>query len=439
MPRKRNWIYKALILCCIVLGLFFYFFPIQFAICPISPTNLLQCIGGIWIFAMIIKKNGFINKPIAEYCLLSLFIICLGVCATSIFSSNNDYSIPIDKGAYNILYMCAAFAIVRLTDNYYCHLENTTIVIIKWLVLITVIYAIISICFFLFPELYNNYLSIITISDYAEQTSSSLSKYRLVGASTKVQYANAATHYGITLWGIIFLIKQKNNFFSTYRIISYLIITILVVAGIFSGRTFLVIILLTIVYLFLLNKKKHNRILRTGLDFISIFCPVFIVSGFLISYIFITNPMAIDWAFEMFINLSESGEISTNSTDTLGSMWHIFPDNFKTWILGDGKAYAELGYYVASDVGYIRSIFYWGLLGTFSYYFIHLLYYKILINTSDNYALKSYYLMILIWFFIYNGKEFWTPLPYLILFLVASVVDGFAIQHCKYPKFDKIL
>lgn len=437
MQRKRNWIYKVSILCCIVIGLFFYFFPIQFSICPISPTNLLQCAGGIWILIIVFKNQGLINKPIAEYCLISLFIICLGVCATSIFSSNHDYSIPLSKGAYNLLHICAAFVIVRLTNNYYSHSDNIIIVIIRWLVLITVIYAIISICFFLFPELYNNYLSIITISDQAEQTNSSLSKYRLVGASPKVQYANAASHYGIVIWGIILLIKQKNNFFSTYKIISYLIITILTVAGIFSGRTFIVIILLTIIYLFLLNKRKHNRVLRTIRDFIIIFCPVFIISGLLIGYIFMSNHMAIDWAFEMFINLFETGEISTSSTDILGSMWHIFPDNFKTWIFGDGKASAEIGYYVASDVGYIRSIFYWGLLGTFAYYSIHFLYYKILVDISDNDTLKSYYLMILIWFFIYNMKEFWTPLPYLVLFLVASVSNSFIQQRSGYFKLDE--
>ena len=61
----------------------------------------------------------------------------------------------------------------------------------------------------------------------------------------------------------------------------------------------------------------------------------------------------------------------------------VFPDNFKTWIIGDG--YIENpyrrdpyyvgpnygGYYMGTDIGYLRFIFYFGLIGlvTFISYF----------------------------------------------------------------------
>lgn len=61
---------------------------------------------------------------------------------------------------------------------------------------------------------------------------------------------------------------------------------------------------------------------------------------------------------------------------------YVFPDNIKTWIIGDG--YMENpyvsdpyyvgprwhGYYMATDVGYLRFIFYFGLIGLsiFSYF-----------------------------------------------------------------------
>ena len=61
----------------------------------------------------------------------------------------------------------------------------------------------------------------------------------------------------------------------------------------------------------------------------------------------------------------------------------VFPDNFKTWLIGDG--YIENpyrrdpyyvgpnygGYYMGTDIGYLRFIFYFGLIGlvTFISYF----------------------------------------------------------------------
>lgn len=54
---------------------------------------------------------------------------------------------------------------------------------------------------------------------------------------------------------------------------------------------------------------------------------------------------------------------------------YVFPDNLKTWIIGDGYfsnpyntdpfyiGTRSRGYYMGTDVGYLRFIFYFGLIG----------------------------------------------------------------------------
>ena len=90
----------------------------------------------------------------------------------------------------------------------------------------------------------------------------------------------------------------------------------------------------------------------------------------------------IRFAFEGFFSLAEKGYWETNTNNILKNMI-IFPDNLKTWIIGDGYfdnpywrdpyyvgSYA-LGYYMNTDIGYLRFIFYFGLIGltTFILYF----------------------------------------------------------------------
>ena len=69
-------------------------------------------------------------------------------------------------------------------------------------------------------------------------------------------------------------------------------------------------------------------------------------------------------AFELFINYSQSGKLESASTNHLSEMY-VYPDNLKTWILGDGRFTAEDGehYYKGTDVGYLRILFFMGLFG----------------------------------------------------------------------------
>lgn len=84
----------------------------------------------------------------------------------------------------------------------------------------------------------------------------------------------------------------------------------------------------------------------------------------------------IRFAFEGFFNYYERGRYYIASADTLLDMY-VFPDNMKTWIIGDGyfsnpywsdATYTYInqnktGYYMFTDVGYLRFIFYFGVIG----------------------------------------------------------------------------
>jgi hypothetical protein len=84
------------------------------------------------------------------------------------------------------------------------------------------------------------------------------------------------------------------------------------------------------------------------------------------------------FAFEGFFNYVEDGEWHVDSNERLKTMI-VFPDNAKTWIIGDGYftnpydtdptyvGYQPGGFYMGTDIGYLRFIFYFGFIGLFAF------------------------------------------------------------------------
>lgn len=73
-----------------------------------------------------------------------------------------------------------------------------------------------------------------------------------------------------------------------------------------------------------------------------------------------------EYGFEMFVNYFETGKATTASSDQLKTMYDTYPQDVSTWIVGDGwfaDPNNEGSYYMGVDVGYLRLIFYFGLVG----------------------------------------------------------------------------
>lgn len=91
----------------------------------------------------------------------------------------------------------------------------------------------------------------------------------------------------------------------------------------------------------------------------------------------------IEFGFEGFFSLIEKGKWEVHSNDMLREGF-IYPDNLKTWLIGDGyfnepsattpyyTGESFYGFYMGTDAGYSRFIFYFGIIGLsiFSAYFI---------------------------------------------------------------------
>lgn len=161
---------------------------------------------------------------------------------------------------------------------------------------------------------------------------------------------------------------------------------IIAVLGSMIARTTNIGIILSVVLLIglwayrLYHRTNYEDIVKAIQTFVIILVGVLPI----IYFYYKSNPSFqenIRFAYEGFFSLAEKGEWNVRSNRMLESMI-IWPDNLKTWLIGDGyfdspnndityigKSY---DYYMGTDVGYCRFIFYFGLLGLglFSLFFI---------------------------------------------------------------------
>ena len=100
----------------------------------------------------------------------------------------------------------------------------------------------------------------------------------------------------------------------------------------------------------------------------------------LLIYLYNNSPKTredLRFGFEGFFSLAETGRWETNSNNRLSDMF-VLPDNPKTWIIGDGyfdNPYSDPNFngdnptefYKGTDVGYLRFIYYFGVIGLISF------------------------------------------------------------------------
>lgn len=289
--------------------------------------------------------------------------------------------------------------------------------------------SIIIILSFFVPDVKNILLQLNTNSPERDNVMRHLSMVRGIGWGT-FQYAHLAIINGASLLCYIYIVATKKDKKIIPTIISFGVVLLYVIAGILSARTFFIILFIVVAYWSWLFIKKYGverYLIKTTIGvFVLISSVVYLVSQFSE----IISEDTLKWAFEFFYNFNENGNIRSGSTDVLATMWH-FPDNLKTWLLGDARTAGLNGHYnyTCSDIGIVNSIYYWGLIGSFLYFLclFKSFYYSENVSKVTN-------IKILIWliFFInigYQFKETLNLFPISCLLLRGEMLTNWAIKR----------
>ncbi len=180
--------------------------------------------------------------------------------------------------------------------------------------------------------------------------------------------------------------RERMGWKLVWYLVSFLII---VVIGNMMSRTTTIGAAIAIIYgiyesgvLGMYLKNNYKKIALYVFFGLAISMPI-IIHLYHTNQTFYTN---FRFAFEGFFSLVEKGRWETHSTDVLQSMV-VYPETFHTWFIGDGyfdnpslgtrEPYyigkAWKGFYKDTDIGYLRYIFYFGIVGlaTFIMFFIN--------------------------------------------------------------------
>ena len=353
MPKVR-WYQNILIIFCF----FVYFFP--FKAYGFDPRLLVF----LFFFIYMIKDGSLLNRKVkCRYIktlfypvLMSLFTVLSSVVNT--ITENTFIIFP-----FQVIYLLLLSYCIYYITKRFCKVISFY-VITRYFLMTLVVQSVIAIVMFVNQPICLFLFDLQGI----DLTSRVIKMYfgvRLIGLGCF--YFGAGAIYGLGLIAIMpFMLKAKNKQQLIKLILLYVYIFIV---GIFFARTAMIGCVFSIVYLIfcILIPKMCNKVFLVFRQFI-IYLTVF---GIALVFIYTSSPKLqedygdiIDFGFEAFINLVENGELSTASSDGL-TEYHlsIWPQNQKTYYIGDMRWTKGDSYYGDSDVGYVRLLFYFGVPG----------------------------------------------------------------------------
>ena len=375
-----------------VLLMFLFVFNVAFVFVPeLFRSRVIIGLFGVVVFFRESKSIVPIELPrLFFWIIIGLF---LSIC-TIVVNSTMEVRF-IGNSFQNILYLFGAYLLVR-------RLEFDFGLVLKSVVLSVFIHNILALVMFLNTGLLDFIWSFQHTGGNFEFAFGNAIEFgtRFIGVGIGSFFSGGMISCaGILLCSyLITVVKGK-------RFIWVFILLFLYITGIFLARIVYVGIALSLVYLVWAYFKTGKLTHLPRIIFVSVLIFIF---GSIYVYSNIDTLMNIssfNHAFELVINFFTTGELSTKSTDVVRSML-IFPTELKSLIIGDGKFYDSDGsFYMSTDVGYSRLVYYFGVLGALSYFFIHIyISYLILKSNRRNKILTALVYLLFALLFIGNIK-----------------------------------
>ncbi len=366
---------------------FLFIYNICFSFIPgtIRTRLIISVIGLLWFLKNKIPRPGV---KIISGILACIFIAII----FSLINRYFDYWF-FQYLVLNLLYVFGAFFIAKTL------VRNRNISINDFLNLILVcilVHNIISLAALGISPLQTAMYYVQKLSNLELVQGMMVSKTRAVGLGDGNFFHGGAIS-GIGLILSLYLGKT-GRISSTKCILSFLII---LVSGMFIART--TICGFAGLYLLFNGPARDRRRL------LSITLKLFIVgaAAMALFVVYASQYMNLGWAFEFVFAYLEKGELETASSNQLLTMY-VLPDTLTSLFIGDSRMLNPDGsYYMHSDAGFIRHLFYWGVLGSLAYWLLQMYICKVAYEASGrDRNIRNLLVTLLIYMLVLNIKGF---------------------------------
>lgn len=345
----------------------FYFFPFEFTFLPGVNTKMAMAGVGLVLLGLQLGKarNQLFSKDMVTISAYALLVSLTSFIAVTL-NETRDYTYV----SYIIsmwVWLSAAYVAVSVIRKIHGYVSVE--LVCNYLIAVCVFQCVSALLIDFVPSFRN------IVHDYISGTRELYHESeRLHGIGALLD--PAGSRFAVVLTMIAFLAIRIADNVKRTQILWYLLAFLLIaIVGNIIARTTTVGIILALAYLLYatgLHRLTINK--RTG-RFILWLGGVLLVAIPLLTLLYHTNEQIHDnlrFAFEGFFSLAEKGRWEVSSNEVLKSMV-VFPDNPHTWLIGDG--YFEdpterdpyytgrnfFGYYMQTDIGYLRFIFYGGI------------------------------------------------------------------------------
>ena len=350
----------------------FYFFPFEFTFLPGVNTKMAMAVVGILISAyrLCVKRDTVIPKNVFIVSLLAGIVSLIGLVSIT-YNNTVDYA----YASYLIsmwVWLSAALVICTLIES--VHGKLSVPLICHYLIAVSVTQCILALLIDFNPAVKN------VVDTYISQDQEFLNRVeRIYGIGAWLDVAGS--RFSACLIMIAYLVYQAKEKLTTKQIWAYFIAyAVLVVVGNMMARTTSVGIAVSIFFYLVIIKPWNTSLSQSSLKLLKNFLLLLMVVIPIVYVLYTTNDQfykLFRFAFEAFFNYVEKGEFETSSTNRLQTMY-VFPETLKTWIIGDGYfskpdtdpyyfGKLEGGYYMGTDVGYLRFIFFFGVPGLIAF------------------------------------------------------------------------
>lgn len=347
----------------------FYFFPFEFSFLP--GINTKMALAGLSLVLILIDlaRNRFASID-STFVILSFYGLLVSLCGFFAVTINNtrDYV----YATYFIsmwVWLGGAYTVISWLR--YCFGKVDVIIVCKAIIGVCVAQCLIAMIINDVPAFG------LWVNSWCRSVATATSDYfssgeRLYGIGAGLDIAG--TRFAVALIMITYMLKRcihdKDVTSQAMYILAFWVIAII---GNMISRTTSLGLLLSFAF-FMLPDYTHRELKRSTTRVF--LCSAIIIIPFIVLlYNYNTQfHENIRFGFEGFFSLVEEGKWKVQSNERLMDMF-VLPDNTKTWLIGDGyfadPYYSDpyysgpdwKGFYKATDVGYLRFIFYFGVVG----------------------------------------------------------------------------
>lgn len=397
---------------------FLCIYPVKFVFFPLASTRVT--IGAIGILLFIInsltyksRKSLAIKKEWLSVAISIMTILLIAIFVDILNGTKETYFVKFPLSMIAIF--GASYAIAKVVKS--VHHQITFDIIARYIILSVVFQMIIAVFMFISPVIKESLINLLA-GNYQKQVGLDIIRLRnrIIGFGSQFFAAGVVNCFTLILLTILIKFKSARNEKTTYLKLGFILLSI--VGTVLSRTTLVGIIMSVTIFMF---KSKIFIIKSSTIKLFIVFAALVVLFlCFKPNAIFEKFKTASRFGFEMFYNYFEKGELSTKSTNQLFEMFNSRPNNIKTLILGDGyyqNPRDSTLYYMNTDVGYLRLIFYFGLIGTLAYFVYQINLLKVANKiTGNTFPLFFFSISVLILILNLKGMTEMTSLTSLFLF-----------------------